>query len=131
MPSLFTVYFGQVINIKISIHTATATAPNSPPAQILVLFSFFRICFLFPVWVFFLVVMMMIFYVAVMTNFLGRFGRIFWRMEDTEGRSDDFLAMDVLTTFLVSRTSQGEEPLDTGGGRVSLTRCLCWSSGHC
>jgi len=68
--------------------------------------------------------MMMILFVEVMTNFLGRFGRFFWRMEDAEGRSDDFLAMDVLTTFLLSRTSQGEEPLDTdtGGGRVSLPR---------
>jgi len=28
-------------------------------------------------------------------------------------------------------TSQGEEPLDTGGGRVSIPRCLFWSSGHC
>ena len=26
---------------------------------------------------------------------------------------------------------QGEEPLDTGGGRVFLPRCLFWSSGHC
>jgi len=26
--------------------------------------------------------------------------------------------MDALTTFLLSRTFQGEEPLDTGGGRV-------------
>jgi len=40
-----------------------------------------------------------------------------------DGRSDDF--------FFLSRTSQGEEPLDTGGGRVSLPRCLFWSSGHC
>ena len=55
----------------------------------------------------------------------------FWRMEDAEGRSDDFLAMDVPTTFLLSRTSQGEEPLDTGSGRGSLPRCLFWSSGHC
>ena len=60
-----------------------------------------------------------------------RYKVFFWRMEDAEGRSDDFLAMDVLTTFLLSRTSQGEEPLDTGGGRVSLPRCLFWSSGHC
>jgi len=41
-------------------------------------------------------------------------------MEDAEGRSDDFLAMDVLTTFLLSKTSQGEEPLDTGGSRVPV-----------
>jgi len=39
-------------------------------------------------------------------------------MEDAEGRSDDFLAMDALTTFLLSKSFQGEEPLDTGGGRV-------------
>jgi len=76
-------------------------------------------------------VMMMILFVEAMTVFLGRFGRFFWRMVDVEGRSDDFLAMNVPTTFLLSRTSQGEEPLDTGGGRVFLPRCLFWSSGHC
>jgi len=26
--------------------------------------------------------------------------------------------------------AQGEEPLDTGGGRDFLPRCLFWSSGH-
>jgi len=61
---------------------------------------------------------------------MGRFGRFlddggcwgtFWRL---------FLAMDALTTFLLSRTSQGEEPLDTGGGRVfsspSMPRLVFW-----
>jgi len=55
----------------------------------------------------------------------GTFRTFFWMMEDAEGHSDDFLAMDALTTFLLSgqpevnpRTLQGEEPLDTGGGRV-------------
>jgi len=32
--------------------------------------------------------------------------------------------------FSSSRTFQGEEPLDTAGGRVFLPRCLFWSSGH-
>jgi len=26
---------------------------------------------------------------------------------------------------------KAKEPLDTGGGRVSLPQCLFWSSGHC
>jgi len=39
--------------------------------------------------------------------------------------------LEKMTTFLLSRTSRGEEPLDTGGGRVSLPRCLFWSSGYC
>jgi len=72
-----------------------------------------------------------------MTTDIGTFRTFLW--EDggcCEGRSDYFLAMNTLTTttfFLLSRTSQGEEPLalDTGGGRVSLPRCLFWSSGHC
>jgi len=39
-------------------------------------------------------------------------------MEDAEGRSDDFWTMYALTILLLSRTFQGEEPLDTGGGWV-------------
>jgi len=34
------------------------------------------------------------------------------------GRSDDFLTTDALKIFLLSRTFQGEDPPDTGGGRV-------------
>jgi len=50
---------------------------------------------------------------------------VFWMMKDAEGRSNYFLMIDALTTFLLSRTFQGEEPLDTGGGRVfSLDACI-------
>jgi len=43
---------------------------------------------------------------------------VFCMIEDAEGRSVNFLAMDALTIFLLSKSFQGEEPLDTGGGRV-------------
>jgi len=47
------------------------------------------------------------------------------------GRSDDFFGTTNFLTIFSSRTFQGEEPLDTGGGRVFLLpRCLFWSSGH-